>query len=206
MKLIVGLGNPGCKYAATRHNVGFMALDRLAADAGVEIKKKMFKSLAGRGMIGRENVILAKPQTFMNLSGEAVGLLLGWFKLNPADLIVVYDDLDLPPGNMRVRSGGGSGGHKGMQSIIKVLGTQNFPRIRIGIGRPPVIGFETADYVLSRFSPGEVKKFEEVLEMAAKAVRCIVLDGVERAMNLYNSARVLQERTGDRQNNGENED
>ncbi len=203
MKLIVGLGNPGCKYATTRHNAGFMVLDRLVAGSDVTVKKKLFKSLVGRGKIGSEDVILAKPQTFMNLSGDAVGLLLGWFKLNPADLIVVYDDLDLPPGKVRVRPGGGSGGHKGMESIIRVLGTQKFPRIRIGIGRPPEPGFETADYVLSRFGPGEAKTFEEALEMAAQAVRYIVLDGVERAMNLCNnSQRVQQGQAGDRQSIG----
>jgi PTH1 family peptidyl-tRNA hydrolase len=205
MKLIVGLGNPGCKYAATRHNVGFMVLDRLAADVDVVVKKKMFKSLVGRGMIGRENIILAKPQTFMNLSGEAVGLLVNWFKLSPADLIVIYDDLDLPPGNVRVRPGGGSGGHKGMQSIIRVLGTQKFPRIRIGIGKPPVLDFEAADYVLSRLNPGEMGKIEEALKMAAESVKCIVRDGLEAAMNLYNS-RLQQERAGDRKNNGADED
>lgn len=186
MKLIVGLGNPGREYAATRHNAGFMVIDRLAPDMGVAVEKKMFKALVGQGRIEGEKVVLAKPQTYMNLSGEAVSALLNWYKLTTADLIVIYDDLDLPPGKLRIRSGGGSGGHKGMQSIIQVLGTENFLRVRVGIGRPAEPDFETADYVLSRFGGNEAKEVEEALDLAAEAVRCIVRDGVERAMNLYN--------------------
>lgn len=189
MKLIVGLGNPGEKYAATRHNAGFMVVDRLAAGAGVAVEKKMFKSLVGYGQINGENVVLAKPHTFMNLSGEAVAALMNWFKLGTADLVIIYDDLDLPLGKVRIRPGGGSGGHKGMQSIIQVLGTKGFPRVRIGIGKPLEPCFEAADYVLSNFGPGEIKEVEEALNLAAEAVRCIVMDGVERAMNLYNSAK-----------------
>lgn len=186
MKLIVGLGNPGREYAATRHNVGFMVIDRLALELGVAVEKKMFKALVGQGQIDGEKVVLVKPQTYMNLSGEAVGALLNWYKLTAADLIVIFDDLDLPPGKLRIRSEGGAGGHKGMQSIIQVLGAENFHRVRVGIGRPADPDFETADYVLSRFGADVSKELGEALDLAAEAVRCTVRDGAERAMNLYN--------------------
>lgn len=189
MKIIAGLGNPGGEYAATRHNVGFMVVDRLARELGAAAEKKMFKALVGQGRVGAEKVALVKPQTYMNLSGEAVGALLSWYKLTPADLVVVYDDLDLPPGKVRVRPGGGSGGHKGMQSIIQVLGTEDFPRVRIGIGRPADPAFETARYVLSRFTPEETVIIEEALKLATEAVRCIIQSGVQQAMNLYNRDR-----------------
>jgi len=186
MKLVVGLGNPGREYAATRHNIGFMVIDRLAINLGIKIEKKMLKALVGQGQVNGEKVILAKPQTFMNLSGEAVGMLLSWFKLAASDLLVIYDDLDLPPGKLRLRAGGGSGGHKGVQSIIQVIGTEYFTRVRIGIGRPPGPDFETVGYVLSRFGNDEAQVMEEALDLAQEAVVCAVRDGIERAMNLYN--------------------
>ncbi|OPX88676.1 MAG: Peptidyl-tRNA hydrolase [Pelotomaculum sp. PtaB.Bin104] len=186
MKLIVGLGNPGREYAQTRHNIGFMVIDRLALKFKVSVDKKMFKALIGQGQIDGEKVVLVKPQTYMNLSGEAVSALLNWFKLNVSDLLVIYDDLDLPAGKMRIRSGGGSGGHKGMQSIIQMLGTESFPRLRIGIGRPPEPGFETAGYVLGHFRDEEAQAFEEVLDLAPEIILCLVRQGIERAMNLYN--------------------
>lgn len=183
MKVIVGLGNPGRQYATTRHNVGFMVIDRLARELNVAVAKKMFNSLVGQGLIGSEKIVLAMPQTYMNLSGQAVGPLLNWYKLDPSALVVVYDDLDLPAGTLRIRPAGGSGGHKGMQSIIAVLGTENFTRVRVGIGRPEVVDMETVDYVLSRLDP---KEMEEVLKAAADAVVSIVSDGLEKTMNLYN--------------------
>lgn len=186
MKLIVGLGNPGREYALTRHNIGFMFIDRLALALNVKVEKKMFKSLVGQGQINGEKAILVKPQTYMNLSGAAVGALLNWFRLTASDLLVVYDDLDLPPGKLRIRSGGGSGGHKGVQSIIQMIGTESFPRVRIGIGRPTVPGFETTDYVLGQISGSEAQAFNEVLNLAPEAVLCLVWEGIERAMNLYN--------------------
>ena len=186
MKLIVGLGNPGREYAATRHNIGFMVADRLARELGVAVEKKMFKALVGQGRINGEKVALAKPQTYMNLSGEAVGALLNWHKLAAGDLIVIYDDLDLPPGKLRIRPEGGPGGHKGMQSIIQALGTENFTRVRVGIGRPAIPGFESVDYVLGRLEGDDAKVVGEALDLAAEAVLCVVRDGVERAMNLYN--------------------
>ncbi len=186
MKLIVGLGNPGREYAATRHNVGFMVIDRLAREIGVVVGKKMFKAQVGQGYINGEKVALVKPQTYMNLSGGAVSALMNWYKLAPDELIVIYDDLDLPPGKLRIRPDGGSGGHKGMQSVIQALGTENFCRIRVGIGRPQEPDFESVDYVLSRLAGDDAEMVGEAVELAAEAVFCIVRDGVERAMNLYN--------------------
>lgn len=186
MKLIVGLGNPGREYAATRHNAGFLVIDCLAHELGLSVGKKLLRSLTGQGQINGEKVVLAKPQTYMNLSGESVGALLRWYKLTTSDLIVIYDDLDLPPGKLRIRGGGGSGGHKGMQSVIEALGTEDFTRVRIGIGRPRAPEFDPVDYVLSGFSEEEAGEMKEVLAQAVEAVLCIVRDGVERAMNLYN--------------------
>ncbi|MDD3654113.1 MAG: aminoacyl-tRNA hydrolase [Desulfotomaculaceae bacterium] len=186
MKIIVGLGNPGREYALTRHNIGFMVIDRLALALKVKLEKKLLKSLVGQVQIGGEKVILVKPQTYVNLSGEAVGALINWYRLTASDLLVVYDDLDLPPGKLRIRPGGSSGGHKGVQSIIQIIGTESFPRMRVGIGRPTVPEFETADYVLGQISGSEVQIFNEVLKLAPEAVHCIVREGIERAMNLYN--------------------
>ncbi|OQA06604.1 MAG: Peptidyl-tRNA hydrolase [Firmicutes bacterium ADurb.Bin373] len=186
MKLIAGLGNPGREYAATRHNIGFMVIDRLAHKLGVAVEKKKFKALFGLGQIGSEKVLLVKPQTYMNLSGEAVSAFLRWHKLGPADLIVVFDDMDLPPGKLRLRREGGSGGHKGMESIIMFLGTEGFARLRIGVGKPAQPGFDGARYVLSRPAGEDVKIFEESVNTAAEAIHCLVSAGVESAMNEYN--------------------
>lgn len=186
MKLIVGLGNPGREYAATRHNIGFMAIDNLAHKLGLAVEKKKFKALVGQGQIKSERVLLAKPQTYMNLSGEAVAALLRWHKLGPADLIVVYDDMDLPPGKLRIRPEGGSGGHKGMESIIWSLSTENFPRLRIGVGKPENPNFDGADFVLSRLTGDDFKTFEESVNLAVEAIHCIVCEGLEIAMNEYN--------------------
>lgn len=186
MKLIVGLGNPGREYAATRHNIGFMVIDRLAQKLGVAVDKTMFKTLVGQTRIDLEKVVLAKPQTYMNLSGGAVGALLNWYKLAVGDLIVIYDDMDLPPGRLRIRLEGGSGGHKGMKSIIEVLGNESFPRVRIGIGKPAEPGFDGADYVLSRISGNEARIMEDSINLAVEAVCCLVRHGAERAMNEYN--------------------
>jgi len=186
MKIIVGLGNPGREYEKTRHNAGFMVIDRLSAVLKTPVEKRMFRALTGQGRIGDEKVLLVKPQTFMNLSGEAAGALLRWFKLAPADLLVICDDLDLPPGKMRIRSRGGSGGQKGMQSIIETIGADEFPRFRLGIGRPADPSFETADYVLGRFGQEEAEIFAEAVKLAAEAVVFAVNEGLEKAMNRYN--------------------
>ena len=183
MKLIVGLGNPGKQYAETRHNVGFMVIERLARKLKVAVEKKMFNALVGQGRLDNEEIILAMPQTYMNLSGQAVGALFHWYKLTPADLVVVYDDLDLPVGALRLRPAGGSGGHRGMQSIIATLGTENFARLRVGIGRPPAEEMDVAGYVLGRL---DLQEMEDVLQSAAEAILCMLREGLEKAMNLYN--------------------
>lgn len=186
MKLIVGLGNPGKEYALTRHNAGFMVVDRLAGSLGAAIDKKMFKALVGQGLISGHKVIMAKPQTYMNLSGEAVASILNWHKLKASDLMVIYDDLDLPPGRLRLRPGGGAGGHKGVQSIIQQLDTDKFARIRVGIGRPDDPGYDTADFVLGRFNSQEAELIDKALTDAVEALRCIIGEGLDNAMNQYN--------------------
>lgn len=183
MKVIVGLGNPGRKYSDTRHNIGFRVLEEIARRSSIEKEESRFDAIIGHIRIGGEKVFLVKPLTYMNLSGKAVQPLMRWFKLDLSDLIVIYDDMDLPPGTLRLRAQGGSGGHKGMASIIERLGSQEFARIRIGIGRPDN---EAIDWVLGKFSPAEQKLMEEVIGQAAAAVECWVKQGIERAMNEYN--------------------
>ncbi|NLX02376.1 MAG: aminoacyl-tRNA hydrolase [Syntrophomonadaceae bacterium] len=183
MKVIVGLGNPGRKYSDTRHNIGFRVLEEIARRSSIEKEESRFDAIIGHIRIGGEKVFLVKPLTYMNLSGKAVQPLMRWFKLDLSDLIVIYDDMDLPPGTLRLRAQGGSGGHKGMASIIERLGSQEFARIRIGIGRPDN---EAIDWVLGKFSPTEQKLMEEVIGQAAAAVECWVKQGIERAMNEYN--------------------
>ena len=185
MKLIVGLGNPGREYEATRHNVGFMVVDYLAEKWTATIGKTQLKALVGEGKFNNEKIILAKPITYMNLSGEAVGALLRWHKLGPEDLIVVYDDLDLQPGKLRVRAQGSAGGHNGIKSIIQHLGTDTFPRLKVGIGRPHP-GQDTADYVLNRFASGERELMVQTIARAVEAVEVIITQGVIQAANLYN--------------------
>jgi len=183
LKLIVGLGNPGRRYAATRHNVGFLVVDELARRHGISVRKRMGRALAGEGRICEQDVILAKPQTFMNLSGEAVSHIARRRSIGAEDLIVIYDDVDLPPGKLRIRARGSSGGHKGMKSVIQHLGTEEFPRVRIGIGS---IEGEAVDYVLSRFRRSEVPLIRSAVREAAAAVEVILSEGIEAAMNRFN--------------------
>ena len=185
MKLVVGLGNPGARYANTRHNVGFMVLDRLARRRGVEITKRQCNALTGLGSITGHKVCLAKPQTFMNLSGEAVACLARFYKVSPRDLLVVYDERDLPVGRIRLRERGSAGGHRGVQSIIAMLGTSDFPRLRIGIGRPE--GMEAVEHVLGSFSAEERPIIEEALNRAVDAVEVALSEGMEAAMNRFNA-------------------
>lgn len=186
MKLLVGLGNPGIKYAETRHNVGFRVIDRLADKLGTGVNRPFFRALTGQAVISGEKVILAKPQTFMNASGQAVAPLLNWYKLSPADLLVVYDDLDLLPGAMRIRPKGGTGGHRGMASIVEHLGSNEFPRLRIGIGKPGPNEGDTISWVLGKFSPGDREELERVITRAVDALQCFVAEGINQAMNKYN--------------------
>lgn len=182
--LIVGLGNPGRKYATHRHNIGFMCVDSLSHLYGITVQKRRSKATYGQGVIIGRHVVLAKPQTFMNTSGEAVAPLGQWFKIPPDRILVIYDDLDLDLGKVRVRPGGGSGGHNGIKSIISRLGTNSFPRIRIGIGRP--VHGDPVDYVLNRFSVDQEPIIEMAYSRVDQIVRCYLESGVHEAMNLYN--------------------
>ena len=187
MFLIVGLGNPGSRYACTRHNVGFMVIDHLAGTHGIECNRVGFSALWGEGTIAGKRVLLFKPQTFMNLSGRAVCEIAHEFGIPPCSMVVVYDDCDLPFGRIRIRRRGGSGGHRGVESIIDFLGTEDFPRVRIGIGRP--VGGDITEYVLSPFEPEEQKTLKDILERIDRAIEVVVAEGVECAMNRFNESK-----------------
>lgn len=183
MKLIVGLGNPGRDYAGTRHNVGFEVLNVLAKRHNVRILRRMGRSLIARAKIAGQEVTLMKPQTFMNLSGEAVAYFARREKIDPSEILVVYDDMALPLGRIRIRPGGSAGGHNGMRSIITHLHTQDFPRVRIGIGSTR---HDAVNHVLSRFTRAERQAAHEAILNAADAIEMILSDGIEAAMNKYN--------------------
>ncbi len=184
IKLIVGLGNPGARFARNRHNAGFLIADRFALAHDLVFARKRFNAALAEGTVSGERVMVAKPQTFMNASGEAVGKLFAFFKIAPLDLIVVYDDLDLPLGKLRLRANGSSGGHHGMESIIERIGTSDFPRLRIGIGRPNPNA--DIDHVLSDFEPEERGVMDETFARAADALDVWLADGIEKAMNRFN--------------------
>jgi PTH1 family peptidyl-tRNA hydrolase len=183
--MIVGLGNPGKDYQKNRHNVGFMAIDKIAQEFGIENKKVKSKAIIMEGKKDNKKIILVKPQTYMNLSGTAVASLVQFFKISPENLIVIHDDLDLPSLSIRLRPGGGAGGQKGVSSIIQNLGTQRFNRIRIGIGRPPG-RMDAADYVLQNFPKQEEKELPFLFDTVTKAVESILESGIEIAMNKFN--------------------
>ena len=185
MKIIVGLGNPGRRYERTRHNAGFMAVDALAGSLGIDIIQEKYHALLGRARINSVETIIAKPQTYMNDSGRAVGAILRDTYASVSDLIVIHDELDLPLGTIRVKSGGGHGGHNGLRSIVEYLGSADFIRIRIGIGRPAP-GVDSADYVLSPFLQEELRAASEAATRAAEAVSVVVTEGPQGAMNVIN--------------------
>jgi PTH1 family peptidyl-tRNA hydrolase len=187
LRLIVGLGNPGSAYAHTRHNAGFWAVDAVAAGAGLPFKRHGLVARA-QGRVAGEDVILAKPQGFMNRSGSLVADLLDGLGLALSDVIVVHDDLDLDPGRVRLKARGGHGGHNGVLSIITVLGTDRFARLKIGVGRPPA-GEDPADYVLAPVPAGERAILEEVVALAAQALGCWATEGLKVAMNRFNVKR-----------------
>ena len=187
--LVVGLGNPGREYRDTRHNVGFMVIDQLCKEMGISMSRVQAKALVGLGTLEGQRVVLAKPQTFMNLSGQAVSGLVRFYKVPLENLIVANDDLDLPLGTIRIRSNGGSAGQKGVASIIQQLGTQEFARLRFGIGRPPG-QMDPSAYVLQRFSNAELEMLRAVLDRCVSAVRTFIRDGVVTAMNQYNGSVV----------------
>lgn len=185
MKIIAGLGNPGKEYRATRHNIGFEAVDYIAYDLGIYIDKRKHKALLGKGIFAGEKVIFLKPQTYMNLSGESVRAALDYYKLTNEDLIVIYDDISLDVGDIRIRTKGSAGGHNGIKSIISHLGTDVFDRIKIGVGDKPK-GYDLADYVLGKFKGNEVKNMEEAVINAKKALELMLQNENEKAMNLFN--------------------
>ena len=184
MKLIVGLGNPGKKYESTRHNMGFMAIDLLSDQAQIDVDKEVFHGLMGRGKIYDEDVILFKPTTFMNLSGTAVQEVVHYFKIAIEDIVVIFDDMALEPGKIRLRYEGSSGGHKGMQNIIDCLSTENIKRIRIGIGEPGE--WDNVDYVLSKPLKDEIPLIEEAIANAVRAIKEMLKSDFDRAMNKFN--------------------
>ena len=186
MKVIVGLGNPGKKYDNTRHNIGFEALDYIADKESISINTGKHKALIGTGYMGGEKVLLVKPQTFMNLSGESVAELLHYYKIDPEEeLLVIFDDISLAPGNIRIRKKGSAGGHNGIKNIIAMTGTENFKRIKVGVGEKPA-GWDLADHVLGRMSEEDRAAFEEAVKESVKAAEMILEDEIDQAMNDFN--------------------
>lgn len=185
MKIIVGLGNPEKKYDGTRHNIGFSVIDRICEEYHIPLDMKKHKGLCGKGVLAGEKVVLVKPLTYMNLSGECVREVTDFYKVTPQDVIVIFDDISLPPGKIRIRPKGSAGGHNGIKSIIAHLNSEEFPRIKCGIGDKPK-GYDLADYVLSRFTKEELPDIEEGRQKALKACECMILQGIDAAMNQYN--------------------
>lgn len=184
--LIVFLGNPGPRYEFTRHNAGFMAAEAMAREKNLSINKLRFKSLTASCTIGGQAVLLMKPQTFMNLSGEAVRQAAAFHKVAPEHVLVISDEISLPIGKLRIRTKGSAGGHNGLKDIIAKLGTQDFPRIRIGVGAPPHPDYDMADWVLSTFKNQDAEDMKAAALRAAQAAECYITQGPERAMNLFN--------------------
>lgn len=186
MKIIAGLGNPTKEYEGTRHNVGFSVIDRLADKYNISMKEKKHKAICGKGIVEGEKVILLKPQTYMNLSGESIQDAVAFYKAEPEeDVIIIYDDIDLDVGKLRIRAKGSAGGHNGMKNIIAHLGTQTFSRIRVGVGAKPK-DWDLADYVLGRFSGEELAEIEAGRKKACEAVAIMISQGTEAAMNRIN--------------------
>lgn len=187
MYLIVGLGNPGLKYQKTRHNVGFMFIDALAKELGTKVDRSKFNALVAEVNILGEKCLLMKPQTFMNNSGEAVGQAANFYKIPPENVLITFDDISLDPGNLRIRRKGSSGGHNGIKSIIEHLKSQDFPRIKLGIGGKPDAGYVLADYVLSKIDEKDQEKIDATIDNAIEASKLIIKGNAEKAMNLYNA-------------------
>lgn len=186
MYIIAGLGNPGKQYEHTRHNVGFDVLDLLADKCGISITEKKHKALCGKGLVNGQKAVLVKPQTFMNLSGESIREVLDYYKADPdSELIVVYDDISLEPGKIRIRRKGSAGGHNGIKNIIAQCGTQGFTRVKVGVGEKPA-GWDLADHVLGRMNKEDRKKAESAFADAMEAIELLVWDEVDKAMNKYN--------------------
>lgn len=186
MYIIAGLGNPGSKYENTRHNMGFKAIDAMASEFGIDVNRAKFKGLIGEGRIGSEKVILLKPQTYMNLSGQSVREIMNFYKIPEENLIVIYDDFDLPIGSIRVRKSGGPGTHNGMKSVVQELGSRKFPRVRVGIGSSDG---STIQFVIGKVGKGEQQILNEAAEAAASAAADIIRIGIENAMNIHNTRK-----------------
>lgn len=188
MIIIAGLGNPTKQYEGTRHNAGFRVIDQIASDYGISVDTKKYKGLCGLGYIEGQKVLLLKPQTFMNLSGESIREAADFYKVEPEDIIVIFDDISLDVGQLRIRAKGSAGGHNGIKSIIAHLGSQEFPRIKVGVGEKPA-GWDLADYVLGKFSGDDEKKIKEAAADASQAVKLMLTDGISAAMNQYNAKK-----------------
>ena len=194
MKLIVGLGNPGQEYANSRHNLGFQCINRFAQMQDITLKERKAKARTGSGVVASERVLLVKPSTFMNLSGNSVGPLVRYYNIHLSDLLVIHDDLDFPIGTIKLRQGGGSGGHNGIKSIIEHVGSQDFPRIRVGIGQIPdenpdesPQANDKVNYVLGHFTAKEKNLVPEICAQVANAIYCFIEEGIDAAMNKYNT-------------------
>ena len=183
---MVGLGNPGDKYENTRHNVGFLTVDELAERARVPVQRLKHRALTNTVELGGARVLLMKPVTYMNLSGEAVGEAARFYKIPPERVLVISDDVSLPIGKLRIRKGGSAGGHNGLKNIIQHLGTDQFPRVRVGVGQKPHPDYDLADWVLGKFQGEDKKVMDEAVKRAADAVECILKEGADRAMNRFN--------------------
>jgi len=184
--LIVGLGNPGEQYENTRHNVGFLVADELGKRGNFPIQRLKHRALTNTATIGGQGALVMKPATYMNLSGEAVGEAARFYKLPPDHVLVISDDVDLPLGKLRIRTGGSAGGHNGLKSIIQHLGTDQFPRLKVGVGGKPHPDYDMADWVLSRLQGEDKKVMDEAVKQAADAVECLLRDGPQKAMNRFN--------------------
>ena len=184
--LICGLGNPGAEYARTRHNAGFMAIDYLSQKTGISCMRSRFRALCGSGTLAGKTVLLMKPQTYMNLSGEAVGAAARFYKIPPEHILVVSDDIDLPVGKLRLRAFGSAGGHNGLKNIIQHLGSDRFPRIKVGVGSPKQAGYEVVDWVIGMPVGEEQKTLLDALDRAAQAIPAVITQGMDKAMNRFN--------------------
>lgn len=184
--MAVFLGNPGLQYASTRHNVGFMTCDLISERLGIKVNKVKFKSLWRKTKLGGHEIIFLKPQTYMNLSGEAVRAAADFFKIPPEQIIVIFDDVSLPIGKLRIRGSGSAGGHNGIKSIISALGCNTFPRIKIGIGSPSNPDYNMADWVLGTFTSNESQIIQNAMLNACQALECLISDGIDKTMNRFN--------------------
>ncbi len=185
--LVAFLGNPGSRYENTRHNAGFMASDELCERKKIKINRHKYNAFTGTGMLGGSKVLFMKPQTYMNLSGDAIAPAARYYKIPPERILVVFDDVNIAPGKLRIKRNGSDGGHNGIKSIINELGTSDFPRVKIGIGFPPHPDFDMVDWVIGKPSESDLKTIREAAARAAEAVETIISSGIDQAMNIYNS-------------------